>query len=168
MSDGLRFHVCETNLGWVPVTRTAEGLRSITLPLRTRDEALREVHLSGAAEPMTTTEAEETEDVIGALISGRPLPRAVAIDWHGITPFRRAVLEACARIPAGETRTYGWLAEQAGSPRAARAAGRVMATNPWPLLIPCHRVIGSHGGLHGYGGGLELKARLLQIEGAMP
>ncbi len=79
---------------------------------------------------------------------------------------RRAVLEEAMRIPAGKTRSYGWLAERVGLPRAARAVGRVMATNPLPLVVPCHRVIGSDGGLHGYGGGLQLKETLLRAEGA--
>ncbi|MCI0814531.1 MAG: MGMT family protein [Chloroflexi bacterium] len=96
---------------------------------------------------------------------GRPAG-GVRLDWTGITPFRRAVLEECARIPAGETRSYGWLAEQVGHPRAARAVGRVMATNPWPLFVPCHRVVGSDGSLHGYGGGLPMKDALLRAEGA--
>ena len=70
------------------------------------------------------------------------------------------------RIPAGETRTYAWLAAKVGRPRAARAVGRVMATNPLPIVVPCHRVVGSDGALHGYGGGLEVKAALLRLEGA--
>ena len=167
MSSELRFHVCETSLGWVAVTLADEGLRSITLPLASRDDALREATERGAVAPASVDEAREVDEAIGALVSGRPVNGSLRIDWRGITPFRRAVLEACAAIPIGETRSYGWLAEQAGSPRAARAAGRVMATNPWPLLIPCHRVIGSSGGLHGYGGGLPMKERLLKIEGAI-
>jgi len=99
-------------------------------------------------------------------VAGRPAHNGARFDWTGITPFRRAVLEECARIPPGETRSYGWLAEQVGHPRAARAVGRVMATNPWPLFVPCHRVVGSDGSLHGYGGGLPMKDALLRAEGA--
>jgi methylated-DNA-[protein]-cysteine S-methyltransferase len=167
MPSELRFHVCETPLGWVAVTLADEGLRSITLPLASCDAALREAVERGAAAPAAGDEAREVDEAIGALVSGRPVKGSLRIDWRGITPFRRTVLEACATIPIGETRSYGWLAEQAGRPRAARAAGRVMATNPWPLLIPCHRVIGSNGGLHGYGGGLPMKEQLLRIEGAI-
>ena len=79
--------------------------------------------------------------------------------------FHRAAWDACRAIPPGETRSYRWLAEAAGSPKASRAAGQAMARNPLPLLIPCHRVVGSSGRLHGYGaGGIGVKARLLELE----
>lgn len=167
MTSTLRFHLCQTELGWVSVTLADAGLRSIALPVPTREAALRDAMEAGATEAATPEEARSVEAAIVSLVSGRPLPATLPIDWSGITPFRRAVLEACASIPAGETRTYAWLAERVGRPRAARAAGRVMATNPWPLLVPCHRVLGSSGALHGYGGGLEMKAALLRVEGAM-
>lgn len=70
------------------------------------------------------------------------------------------------RIPTGETRSYGWLARKVGRPRAARAVGRAMATNPLPIVVPCHRVVASDGSLRGYGGGLAMKAALLRLEGA--
>ena len=89
-------------------------------------------------------------------------------DLSDLTSFQRKVLKAAARIPYGQTRTYAWLARQAKSPRAFRAAGQVMARNPVPLIIPCHRVIGSSGDLCGFGGGtkaLSLKRKLLAMEG---
>jgi methylated-DNA-[protein]-cysteine S-methyltransferase len=89
-------------------------------------------------------------------------------DLSGCTSFQKSVLNAAARIPYGQTRTYRWLAQHANSPLAARAAGQVMARNPVPIIIPCHRVIGSSGGLCGFAGGLralDLKRRLLAIEG---
>ena len=92
----------------------------------------------------------------------------VTLDVEGVAPFTLAAWEACVRIPKGETRSYGWLAAEAGRPGAARAAGQAMARNRFPPLVPCHRVIGSTGSLHGYGGGLALKARLLEAEGWEP
>ncbi len=86
----------------------------------------------------------------------------------GCTPFQERALKAALSIEYGQTRTYGWLAERAGSPRAARAAGQVMAQNSAPIIIPCHRVIGSNGALCGFAGGLkafEIKRKLLEIEG---
>ena len=93
----------------------------------------------------------------------------IKLDLGAAPPFFAAAWEACRRIPPGETRSYQWLAAEAGNPRAARAAGQAMAKNRWALVVPCHRVIGSDGDLHGYGaGGLRVKARLLQMENPGP
>jgi methylated-DNA-[protein]-cysteine S-methyltransferase len=85
---------------------------------------------------------------------------------HG-TPFQRRVWDALLAIPYGTTTTYGRLAQQLGDPRAVRAVGLANGRNPIPIIIPCHRVIGSGGSLTGYGGGLERKQWLLQREGAL-
>jgi methylated-DNA-[protein]-cysteine S-methyltransferase len=87
------------------------------------------------------------------------------IDISDLTPFEQAALRAAARIPPGEVRSYAWVATQIGRPRSARAVGRVMARNPLPLIFPCHRVVDSSGNLHDYFYGLEMKARLLAMEG---
>jgi len=88
------------------------------------------------------------------------------LDWTGVSEFHREVLKLCHAIPVGETLTYGQLAKLAGSPHAARAVGGAMARNRWPLIIPCHRVVGSSGKLTGYSGegGLKTKHRLLEHE----
>jgi methylated-DNA-[protein]-cysteine S-methyltransferase len=89
----------------------------------------------------------------------------IDLDFSRVTPFFSAAWNACRSIPPGETRSYSWLAAEAGSPLAMRAAGQAMARNRFSLIIPCHRVIASDGGLGGYGGGgLGVKARLLQME----
>ena len=92
-------------------------------------------------------------------------PKFDKVDISQLTPFEQAALRAAAEIPPGETRSYGWIARTIGHPQAARAVGRVMARNPIPFLFPCHRVVGSSGALHNYGYGLELKARILEMEG---
>jgi methylated-DNA-[protein]-cysteine S-methyltransferase len=145
---------------------SAKGLRYVNLPVREREQALRVMTEMGADEPAAEADLASIAAGVQAIIEGRPAPNGVAFDWSGITPFRRQVLEECARIPAGKTISYGELAEKVGKPRAARAVGRVMATNPWPLFFPCHRVVGSDGSLHGYGGGLPMKEALLRAEGA--
>jgi methylated-DNA-[protein]-cysteine S-methyltransferase len=81
--------------------------------------------------------------------------------------FGRAVLDQLALVPYGELTTYGALAAKAGRPRAARAVGTVMNRNPVPIVLPCHRVVGSTGALTGYGGGLDRKRTLLELEGAI-
>jgi len=90
----------------------------------------------------------------------------LAVEFGPLSPFQRRVYRRCRRIPYGQTLTYGRLAVLAGSPRAARAVGRCMARNPVPLVVPCHRVVGSGGKLGGYSapGGIRLKRRLLELE----
>ena len=83
-----------------------------------------------------------------------------------VSTFRKKIYATLCTVPAGVVVSYGELASMAGYPKAARAVGRAMATNPLSIFIPCHRVLGSDGSLHGYGGGLELKRKLLEHEGA--
>jgi O-6-methylguanine DNA methyltransferase len=94
--------------------------------------------------------------------------RDIPLELSSMTDFRRRVTESCRAIPYGTTVTYAELARRVGAPRAARAVGNVMRTNPWPLVVPCHRVVGTGGGLGGYSApsGLTMKQRLLQLEGA--
>jgi methylated-DNA-[protein]-cysteine S-methyltransferase len=99
---------------------------------------------------------------------GRRRDFDLELDWALVrAPFRRAVLQACAQIPFGATRTYKDMAIAAGAPTAFRAAGGALGSNPIPIVVPCHRVLASSGGLGGYTGGLERKRRLLAIEGGM-
>ncbi len=90
------------------------------------------------------------------------------VDISDLTPFEQAALRAAPQIPPGEVRSYSWVATQIGRPRAARAVGQVMARNPLPLFFPCHRVVDSAGELHNYGYGIEMKARILRMEGYQP
>jgi len=91
----------------------------------------------------------------------------LSVDWSGMKPFQEKVLQATIGIPYGQVATYGEIARQVGKPGAAIAVGRAQATNPIPLVIPCHRVIGSDGKLHGYRApdGVKTKAWLLRLEG---
>ncbi len=87
------------------------------------------------------------------------------LDWRLTRGFARRVLEATAQVPYGATATYKQVAAQAGSPRASRAAGNALGSNPIPIVVPCHRILHSGGGLGGYTGGLEKKRVLLGVEG---
>jgi AraC family transcriptional regulator of adaptative response/methylated-DNA-[protein]-cysteine methyltransferase len=95
-------------------------------------------------------------------VAGEPY-RELTLDVRA-TPFQRKVWEELRRIPRGTTRTYGQLAESLGRPTATRAVARACATNPVAVLVPCHRVIGGDGKLHGYRWGLQRKQRLLELE----
>lgn len=95
-----------------------------------------------------------------------PIPKDVSDKMKAYSPFSQAVWRACAEIPAGETRTYGWIAKRIGKPQAARAVGRALGANPFAPAIPCHRVVGSDGRLTGYSapGGTVVKGRMLAFE----
>ncbi len=104
------------------------------------------------------------KDLQRALDGGR-IPEHLHVDTTGLPGFTREVLSRCAGIRPGQVMTYSELAKAVGRPRATRAVGQVMANNPFALLIPCHRVIGSDRTLHGFGGGLDMKEWLLAREG---
>ena len=90
---------------------------------------------------------------------------SVEIDWNNLSGFQREVLAYANEIPYGQVRTYGEIAKALGKPGASRAVGMALGSNPIPLVIPCHRVVGSDGALRGYSGGLKNKAFLLELEG---
>jgi O-6-methylguanine DNA methyltransferase len=101
-------------------------------------------------------------------LSGQRMSFDLKVDLSWVSSsFRREVLLECQRVPRGEVATYADLAARVGRPRAFRAVGNTMRTNPIPIVIPCHRIVGSGGSLTGFGGGLGMKERLLRLEGAM-
>ena len=160
-----RYHLFESPLGWIGLLGTGKGLRRLSLK-PTPQEALEELGpaLDRAASDPSAFSKEQS--CLDRYFRGEVTALdEIRLDLEEATPFFSAAWEACRRIPPGETRSYAWLAAAAGRPLAARAAGQAMAKNRVALVIPCHRVIGSNGDLHGYGaGGLKVKARLLEME----
>ncbi|MEW1719927.1 methylated-DNA--[protein]-cysteine S-methyltransferase [Streptomyces sp. NPDC093109] len=118
----------------------------------------------GVPDPGPFTEAVRQ---LGAYFDGELTEFDLPLRLAG-TPFQRAVWDQLTRIPYGETRSYGELAEALGKPGASRAVGLANGRNPVGIIVPCHRVIGSTGGLTGYGGGLDRKKRLLAFESGAP
>jgi methylated-DNA-[protein]-cysteine S-methyltransferase len=112
-------------------------------------------------------ETREYKDQIQAYLKKQIKEFDLPIDWTIYTDFQRAVLQETYQIPYGETRTYGEIAAAIGKPKASRAVGQAEKSNQVPLVIPCHRVIGSDGSLTGYGGkdNTDLKAKILAFEG---
>ncbi len=115
---------------------------------------------------------EKVKDAVEQLreyAAGKRREFTLPIDWSVLNTFQQKALKITFAIPYGQTRTYKEIAIELGNPRAARAVGRAEATNPMPIVLPCHRVVGSDGKLHGYGGGdgLPTKAWLLKLEKAL-
>jgi methylated-DNA-[protein]-cysteine S-methyltransferase len=115
--------------------------------------------------PSRTDDARRELDAYFAL---RRRDFDLPIDWSLVRGFAAGILRQTARIPFGKVRSYGQVAAQAGSPRAARAAGNALGSNPIPIVVPCHRVLHADGGLGGYSGGLDRKRYLLALEGSLP
>jgi methylated-DNA-[protein]-cysteine S-methyltransferase len=168
--DTPKFAVFSSNLGWIALVWHGKSLAELTFghptpgaarrALNTADAVLAE-ELPDFAEDWVTrlrdyAEGDHRDDFLD-----------IDLELPGATDFQLAVLNCCRRIPAGTVVTYAELADAAGHPGAARAVGQVMATNRFPLVVPCHRVVAAGGLMGGYSApqGLDMKERLLREEG---
>ena len=160
----LYYDVFPTDIGWVGALASERGLRRLAVR-PSPDQILQDLEPELAMAGQEPAALEDIRCRIEAYSSGdKKAMDGVTLDLEDAPPFFRAAWEACRTIPPGETRSYAWLAAAAGRPGAFRAAGQAMAKNRLAVVVPCHRVIGSDGGLHGYGGGLDKKAQLLGLE----
>ena len=147
----------ETVSGVVRLAYTDKGLYALELP----EEGQMAFPLVSDEDPLWLQElAADLHDYF----AGEVVCFSSPVDDSDYPPFFKRVLAAAAEIPYGESRSYGWLAEQAQSPQAVRAAGQAMAKNRTPVVVPCHRVLRSDGMLGGFSGGLHWKKRLLSLE----
>lgn len=162
-----RLAVFDTRIGWIGVAWNERGIVALNLPRASREHALRDLRRDYPSALLYDDAPVEVTRELREYVEGQRNQFALKLDWSSLKPFQRAVLEAARQIPFGETRSYGWIAKQIGKPRASRAVGQALRTNPIPIILPCHRVIGGDGGLGGYAGGLALKRKLLMLEGAL-
>jgi O-6-methylguanine DNA methyltransferase len=159
-----------TRMGWVALLADDQALLGLALPRATRRAALDELRVEFHCQPprgendITRLAQQKIERYFhGERVTFDGIP----IDGFKATDFQRSVWRLTRAIPYGTTRTYDSLARAVGRPHAARAVGQCMARNPLPIIIPCHRVVGSGGDLRGFGGGLAMKQALLEMEGAL-
>jgi methylated-DNA-[protein]-cysteine S-methyltransferase len=162
----LSYSVFKNQCGWVGIIGSPAGLRRITLPHSTEKAALIALGNDVKEASPTTMLFSDLIKRFQAYFSGGVAAFPDKLDYYGFTPFQRAVWEATRRIPHGQTRSYGWVAQQLGKPGAARAVGQALGRNPFPIIVPCHRVLAADGGLGGFSGGLEMKRLLLELEHA--
>jgi methylated-DNA-[protein]-cysteine S-methyltransferase len=159
----------DSPLGPLVVAATPQGLVRVSYSeFRDEDEVLEE--LARRVSPRVLEAPARLDPMrreLDEYFDGRRQAFDVPIDWSYLAGFTREVLRATARIGFGEVSTYAGVAAEAGSPRAVRAAGNALGSNPMPVVVPCHRVLRSGGTLGGYTGGLEKKEFLLRLEGAL-
>lgn len=162
------FAFVPTAWGWVALAFSQAGVRALTLPFPTREEA--QIALAGKAlqaEARGTTAPSLLRQDLGRYFAGEKVDLSFhLLDEKGLSPFQRYVFQKVREIPYGEVRCYEEIAQGLGKPGAARAVGQVLKRNPFLLLVPCHRVIAKNGSWGGFQAGLAWKQRLLLLEKA--
>lgn len=160
----LSYATFSTDMGWVGVLGSNSGLMSATLPQPSAREAGR--RLGDRIQAAARSEKPFTDLIerLKGYFAGQRVSFPDALDLSSATTFERQVWRLTRLIPYGETRSYSWVAEQLGKAGAMRAVGQALARNRLPIIIPCHRVVGSDGKLGGYSGGVGVKRSLLRLE----
>jgi methylated-DNA-[protein]-cysteine S-methyltransferase len=161
------YDLVDTPVGTLLVATTERGLCRIAYDADPELELERLARAFGLRVLRSAQPVEPARRQLDEYFSGSRQRFDLAVDLALQADFNRRVLRELARVPYGEVVTYGELAARSARPRAARAVGTVMNRNPLPIVLPCHRVIGSTGKLVGYAGGLERKETLLRLEGAL-
>ncbi len=162
-------HSGKTVLGDLWVAVNERGLVAVEYPATQESfVAWLEKHHGGSVE-LAPDKVGKVVEQLKEYAAGKRRTFELPIDWSVLNAFQQKALKITYDIPYGETRTYKEIASELGNPRAARAVGRAEATNPMPVVIPCHRVVGTDRKLHGYGGGtgLPTKEWLLKMEKAL-
>jgi methylated-DNA-[protein]-cysteine S-methyltransferase len=158
----VRYDIVESPVGALFVAATERGLCRISY----HPDGMEDVLARTFGPRVLRSPLDDVRRELDEYFEGRRREFDLPLDVR-VAPFHADVLAELARVPYGRTDTYGSLAAKVGRPRAARAVGTVMNRNPIPIVLPCHRILGANGSLTGYAGGLDVKLRLLQHEGAM-
>ena len=161
------YDVLESPIGPLLVAASDRGLASISFDAEPEEQLERLARIAGPRVLRSPKSVDEARRELDQYFEGRRHAFDLSLDLRALPPFTVSVLGELAKVPYGETTTYGALAARVGRPRAARAVGTVMNRNRHPIVLPCHRVVGSTGNLVGYAGGLDKKLSLLRLEGAL-
>lgn len=168
LSDTLQGCVVRTDVGVMAEVHNQYGLVAVRMGYTDLDQLTQLIYIKHPGVRLVS--ASPVASLLTAYAAGEEVSfDSVTIDDRSMSVFRRNVTNKCRRIPYGDVATYAQLAKQAGSPGAGRAVGSVMAHNPVPIIVPCHRVVRSDGGYGGFSApqGIELKKKLLRLEGCL-
>jgi methylated-DNA-[protein]-cysteine S-methyltransferase len=158
----------DSPFGTLHAAVTNRGLVRLAFPEESLDTVLERLSLRLSPRIVEAPAAlDSVRHELDEYFDGRRHDFDLSLDWTLIGPFGRRVLHVTAEIPYGGVLSYGEVAAEAGSPRGSRATGNALGSNPIPIVIPCHRVLRTGGALGGYGGGLDRKRMLLELEGAL-
>ena len=162
------FTTFETNFGWIGLEKSAHGITLITFPLVSNSDCEDSMLLISKGSKRYDLHFLDIKEKISLYLSGHKVDfSSIHLDYSEHTPFSKKTLEACRKIPSGEIRSYKWLAKNAGSSLAYRAVGQIMAKNKFPIIIPCHRIVGLNGKLTGFRGkshDIAMKIKFLDLE----
>ncbi len=162
----------KSSYGWVGVARSDQGLTRVTFGAPTEPAIKNRLrngsHGKRGLYPLTRNSLDpellNAVELLTKYFNGVPVEFDLRLDLSTGTRFQRSVWETALRIPYGTVQSYGWIAQQIDKPNAMRAVGGAMGANPLAVIVPCHRVVRSDGGLGGYAGGLDWKRKLLSME----
>jgi len=164
MTQELFYVIFNTSAGWVGMLGSRAGLLRVTLPQCLPEGIFQQLGISPNQAALSPQRFQNLMERFRAYFAGHKVDFPDRLDLSTATAFQREVWETTRLIPYGETRSYTWVAEQIRKQRAVRAVGQALGKNPLPVIIPCHRVLASNGGLGGFSGGLEMKRFLLHLE----
>ncbi len=168
------YHLFETAFGTCAIVWSVGGLTRVRLPQSDTACLVEQLAVNAApwdvAALLPDTAAAAVAAITRYMTGARIDFRSIKLDWGSVPGYNARIYRALARVPYGSTTTYGALATEIGKPNAARAVGMAMGRNPWPIVIPCHRVLASGQQLGGFSapGGVTTKISLLRLEGSLP
>jgi O-6-methylguanine DNA methyltransferase len=165
----MRYSIFKTLFGWMGVVEGGKGLKRIILPYPGRAEVEKIIFQEFPGVEENNAQLRFFADILVKYFEGKKFTRYLSFDAAGYTEFLVTVWKTTQTIPWGEVRSYRWLSTHIKNPGSFRAVGNALGKNPFPIVVPCHRVIRSDGTLGGFSApeGILLKQRLLQLEGAM-
>lgn len=163
--SNIYYTIMDTLIGKLVIASTERGLVRIMLPSEERNDFYSYINRIYPEETLVEDQGgnQQVIDQLHEYFNGDRTTFSLSLELRG-TEFQRSVWKVVSDVPYGQTRSYGEIAREIGRPKACRAVGGANGANPIPIVIPCHRVIGSDGSMTGFGGGIPLKKKLLRLE----